>query len=277
MRRTARFVLVAMALLIGAIAAPVLFNFSGLYAQVYLDRRFPALSRYALERTPDVALVGSSMTFRIYERYFQTPLRNLAISGGSPLTGLAILASYPTLPHVILVETNIMSRPVDAEMVGDFGHDSPRPYAWFRPYRVAISYAYYWFKQEPADVAALLASPPASHDISGSVAEIAGEYSRNHTDEAMAENVRTMKQLVSAIQNRGSKVYFFELPYPGTLGESHFAVTARTLMHEAFPDPTQWPRFDYHLPELRWVDASHMDERSAATVAREMDGFFERP
>jgi hypothetical protein len=85
-----------------------------------------------------------------------------------------------------------------------------------------------------------------------------------------------MKQLVSAIQNRGSKVYFFELPYPDKLGESHFAVTARTLMHEAFPDPTQWPRFDYHLPELRWVDASHMDERSAATVAREMDGFFKR-
>ena len=37
-----------MALLIGAVAAPVLFNFSGLYAQVYLDRRFPGLSRYGL-------------------------------------------------------------------------------------------------------------------------------------------------------------------------------------------------------------------------------------
>ena len=265
-----------MALLIGAVAAPVLFNFSGLYAQVYLDRRFPGLSRYALERTPDIVLVGSSMTFRIYERFFQTPLRNIAISGGSPLTGLAILASYPTLPRVILVETNIMSRPVDAELVDDFSHDGPRPYPWFRPYRVAISYAYYWLKREPADVAALLASAPASYDIAASVAEISREYGSKSTDEAMAENVRTMKRLVSAIQSRGSKVYFFELPYPGRLGESHFAVTARTLMHEAFPDPTQWPRFDYHLPELRWVDASHMDERSAATVAREMDGFFKQ-
>ena len=41
----------------------------------------------------------------------------------------------------------------------------------------------------------------------------------------------------------------------------------RTLLVEKDPDTKQWPRFDYHLPELRWVDASHMDERSAAIVA----------
>jgi hypothetical protein len=275
MRRTVRCILVAMAPLICAVIAPVLFKFSDLYAQVYLDRRFPALSRYALERTPGVALVGSSMTFRIYERYFKTPLRNISISGGSPLTGLAVLASYPTLPHVVLVETNIMSRPIDPEAVDDFGNDSLRPFPWFRPYRVAISFVYYWLKYEREDVTRLLASAPGTYDISSSVAEISGEYARPNLDEAMAENTQTMKRLVSAIQSRGSKVYFYELPYPGKLGESHFAVTARTLMHEAFPDTKQWLKFDDHLPELRWVDANHMDERSAAIVAHEMDGFLE--
>ena len=67
-----------------------------------------------------------------------------------------------------------------------------------------------------------------------------------------------------------------ELPYPGNLNNSHFAQTARSLAHKAFPDRDKWPDIDYHLPELRWVDASHMDERSAIIVAQGIDGFLGR-
>jgi hypothetical protein len=76
-----------------------------LYARVKLDRSFPALSRYEFEATPEIILVGSSMTFRLYEGYFlKTRLRNIAIGGGSPLNGLAIIASYGDVPRLILVE-----------------------------------------------------------------------------------------------------------------------------------------------------------------------------
>jgi hypothetical protein len=109
MRQIARLTVIATTVMTCAVIAPVLLNFSSLYARVYDDRRFPALSRYALEPTPDIALVGSSMTARLYEGYFKTRLRNISTSGGSPLTGLAILASYPSLPRVVLVETNMMS------------------------------------------------------------------------------------------------------------------------------------------------------------------------
>ena len=101
--------------------------------------------------------------------------------------------------------------------------------------------------------------------------ETEAEYARPHLDDAMAENTRTMVRLVSMLEERGCKVYFFELPYPGNLGNSHFVVTARTLMHGAFPNSERWPQLDYHLPDLRWVDAAHMDERSAALMAYEMD------
>jgi hypothetical protein len=62
----------------------------------------------------------------------------------------------------------------------------------------------------------------------------------------------------------------------GNLGNSHFAQTARSLAHKAFPGRAQRPDIDYHLPDLRWVDASHMDERSAIIVAKEIDGFLGR-
>jgi hypothetical protein len=269
--RTVRLILIAAAVIIVAALAPVLFDYSNLYARVYDDRRFPALSRYALERTPDIALVGSSMTFRLYEGYFKTRLRNISISGGSPLTGLAILASYPSLPRVVLVEANIMSRQVETDLVEKFGKNDTAAFRWFNPYRAVISWVYYWLKFKPENVTELTSSAPATYDISASLREAADGFASASTDEAMAENTQTMKRLVSALENRGCKIYFYELPYPGNLNTSHFAVTARTLVHDAFPDPKQWPQLDYHLPELRWVDAAHMDERSAAIVAREMD------
>jgi hypothetical protein len=271
MRRTATYVLIAIALAVIGLVTPVLLNFSSLYARVYDDRRFPPLSRYALEPIPGIALVGSSMTARIHEGYFKTQLRNISTSGGSPLTGLAILASYPSLPRVVLVETNMMSRTVESELVELFGKNDAAAFQWFRPYRAVISFVYYWLKYRSDDVAGLINSAPANYDISSSLQQAEAEYARPVADEAIVENTQAMKRLVSILESRGCKVYFYELPYPANLGNSHFAVTARALMHGSFPDPKQWPQFVYRLQELRWVDAAHMDERSAAIVAQEMD------
>src|SRR3954451_4102023 len=69
------------------------------------DGTLITLSRYLREPVPDVVLVGSSITFRLKEEYFTARgLRNLALGGGSPVTGLEIVANQPRLPAVILVE-----------------------------------------------------------------------------------------------------------------------------------------------------------------------------
>src|SRR5258708_10254176 len=90
MRRYRPFLLVIFTLCV--LAAWPVANLPALYARVKLDRSYPALSRYEFEPTPDVVLVGSSMTFLLYEGYFRQPRPpNLATSGGSPLTGLSII------------------------------------------------------------------------------------------------------------------------------------------------------------------------------------------
>src|SRR5258708_8847760 len=71
------------------------------------------------------------MSFRLYEGYFKTPLRNLSIGGGSPATGLWIISSYRSLPKIILVETNILSRPIDTALVEAFGNNPSEPFKWF--------------------------------------------------------------------------------------------------------------------------------------------------
>jgi hypothetical protein len=245
-----------------------------LYARVKLDRSFPALSRYEFEMTPDFALVGSSMTFRLFEGYFlKTRPRNIAIGGGSALTGLAIIASYQNVPRLILVETNILSRPVDEALVGQFGKNDAEPYRWFRPIRATISFVYYWikYKSEAENVNQLPSYKPSDYDISASVATTLEAYSGTKLDEAMVRNAEALKRLVANLEGRGCQILFYELPYPDALGNTHYAVTARSLVRAAFPDSKKWLGLDFRERQLRWVDAAHMDERSAVLVAQEIE------
>src|SRR5262245_61655019 len=92
------------------------------------DGSLIALNRYLTEKVPDVVLLGSSLTARIREEYFETlQVRNLAIGGGSPLTGLRIiLNNRQKLPKVILIETNLLSMGADERLVQRYstsGHD----------------------------------------------------------------------------------------------------------------------------------------------------------
>jgi hypothetical protein len=275
MRRKIVWVLIAALM---ADAVYVAANFPALYARVRMDRSFPALSRYVFESTPGLVLVGSSMTYRLYEGYFQTPVRNLALSGGSPLTGLAIIASYEKLPRTVLVETNIIARPLDGALVSAFGRNDGEPYIWFRPTRAVISKLFYWFKYRPeaVDAGTLLQGPAEDHDIAASVSEVEQEYAGDLHDAEMVGNIETMKDLVRRLERRGCRVMFFEMPFPPPLNESHYAVLARTLARAAFPNGG-WINTGATEQELRWVDASHLDERSAAIVARELDRAIKAP
>jgi hypothetical protein len=80
--------------------------------------------------------------------------------------------------------------------------------------------------------------------------------------------------MVEELESRGCRVAFFELPYPGELGDYHYAVLTRSLMHSAFPDPRHWPNLDFHRSELRWIDSAHLDERSAIIVAQEIERYM---
>jgi hypothetical protein len=273
MRRRTLWFFSALALVL---AVWFLTNLPALYARVKLDRSFPALSRYEFEPTPNIVLVGSSMTFRLYEGYFRTPLRNLAISGGSSLTGLAIIANYQSLPRLILVETNIMSRPADAALVAQFGKNDSEQFKWFRPVRAAISAIYYRlkYKSEAENVERLPKLEPADYNISASVADTKGEFNKDQLDNDMASSTEEMKRLVAGLKSRGCKIIFYELPFPGGLGETHFATKARTLTRAAF-QKDKWLTIG-PVDQLRWVDAAHMDERSALIVAQEIDASITR-
>jgi hypothetical protein len=68
------------------------------------DGAVTAMNRYVSGPIPDVVLVGSSLTYRLSESYFsKSKVRNLALAGGSPVTGLEIVNARAELPKIVLI------------------------------------------------------------------------------------------------------------------------------------------------------------------------------
>lgn len=264
--------------LAGIVAAIFLVYFTAslpsLYARVKLDRSYPALSRYAFERTPDVAIVGSSMSFRMYEGYFNTPLRNISIGGGSAATGLAIVASYRSLPKLVLVETNVLSRRIEQNLVDAFGDNPSEPYQWFKPARAVISWVYYYVKysSEVEKVKQLPRLPQATYDIRENVSATITEFAGKDWETIMRPQARELTDLVAELEQRGCRVMLFELPIVPELRDNPYFRVAHRLMHQTFPEKSRWLQVSEE--ELSWLDSSHMDERSAILVARQFDNFL---
>ena len=86
------------------------------------DGTLITLNRYVQEPTPAVVLVGSSDHLPALGGIFfaRTRVRNLALAGDSPVTSLAIVAQQKRLPKVVLIETNVLSRPADRALVERF-------------------------------------------------------------------------------------------------------------------------------------------------------------
>jgi hypothetical protein len=236
------------------------------------------LNRYVREPTPDVVLVGSSLTFRLKEEYFSTPrVRNLALAGGSPVTGFEVVANQAHLPKVILVEMNILSRATDKALVEKFSNGGKADPLFVRPVRTAVAAYENWNHKPPghAQVASaldrLLKQPPSDFDNHIYADRAFQEMNAEDPTVAVGINVGRIQQLLSAVERRGTRVQFFELPYSDRLEETRSVRITHEIVHNAFPDPDRWLKIDYPRPELRWSDGVHLDERSALIVSQSID------
>jgi hypothetical protein len=246
------------------------------------DGSLITLNRYVDEPTPDIVLVGSSLTFRLKEEYFATPrLRNLALAGGSPLTGLEIVADQPKIPKLIVVEANILSRTVDSALVARFSTSQGQHQIFFRPVRASVAAYENWMHaplthaQNERALQQLLEQPPSDFDN-----HIYLERARQQIDNevppaaVVSDAVETLGRLVNELEPRGARVLFLDMPCAQEIEESRFMRAMHEAVHKAFPDAGRWLSIDLDRAELRWADGVHLDERSALLVSRHLDRIF---
>lgn len=275
----AKFGLSALALLLVCGGATVWFgNALQLPSTTTRDGALITLNRYASEPIPEIVLVGSSLTFRLKEELFATPrLRNLALAGGSPVTGLEIVANQSQLPKTILVETNILFRAADTALVERYSRSSSAAPVFLRPIRTAVAAYENWnhaprtHAQVSAALGRLLAEPPSEFDNRLYVERALQQENAADPAVAVQMNAKRIEELIPKLERRGARVLLFELPLSAQLKESRSARITREIVRARFQDPLRWLRFDFARSELRWADGVHLDERSAAIMAQSID------
>jgi hypothetical protein len=241
------------------------------------DGTLITLSRYLRAPVPEIVLVGSSITFRLKEEYFTTRgLRNLALAGGSPVTGLEIVANQPRLPQYILVEANVLSRATDTALVERYSRGGTEPF-FFRPVRAVVAayeqrlHAPLTHEQVARDLRQLVGQPPDDFDNHIYADRALQQFNAEDPTYATRLNAKRIEALIRMLEQRGARVLLFELPYAEPIEGSRFAATTREIVHAAFPDSKRWLSIEVNRSELRWADGVHLDERSAVIVAQAME------
>jgi hypothetical protein len=252
--------------------------------------------RYLNSPVAPIALAGSSFTVRLHEEFFhKLYVRNLALPGGSPLTGAAMIeATTAVRPRLIAIETNTLARGIDQAMVERVRASNAEPARApmsFRPLRTLA--ALYQRKlderqrsgrdeksallQQSALEEAILRRPPAPEYNPVVLTAILAEWNNPDRDQIIRRNAAELKHIVETLEMQGISVFFYELPLGPAFARSRHMTMGRSAMAEVFGhDHGKWLSLDYPSNEIRWTDGAHLDVRSAIIVARSLERAIER-
>ena len=233
---------------------------------VVFDRYFslPAL---------EVVLVGSSLSYRLKEEFFiGEQIRNAALPGASPLTGLAIIGAAPApRPRIIAVEANILSRAIDNSLFQKF-KNARRSDDGFRPLRTAAAYYQRALDDRltlsDARKQSILNGPAITRNVERAVAATVVEWNKPYFDDAfLKKNANALFSLVETMEAQGVRIFLYQ-PYLAVVNETLYARMVRKTLAQVFgSDDNRWLNLEYNVDELRWDDGIHLDERSAIILA----------
>ena len=196
---------------------------------------------------PDLVLVGSSVAWRLKEEYFSRPrVRNLALAGGSPVTSLDIVAKQKSLPKIVLIETNVLTRLADDALIAKFSGGARTEALFLRPVRTAVAAYETWNHTPPsaADARAerdrLLSEPPSPFDNKVYLDRAVQQMNDDDPTVPARVNVARMKELIDDIERRGSRAFLLEIPFAPEIEESRMVTMSKAIVHAAFPDRARW-------------------------------------
>ena len=118
----------------------------------------------------------------------------------------------------------------------------------------------------------LLAQPPEGRNTDDRFAAAAAAWNDRAPDRRQVEaTARNMTSGLDVVERAGGRAYYVLLPVYRTLAETAYARLGVETLQTI--DPNFKRRFlaiDWD-PEIRWDDGSHVDERSAVIVARQIE------
>lgn len=236
-------------------------------------------------REAPVVLVGSSLATRLEPSDLPADVTNLAFNGMGALDGLRLLVRSGAAPRWVLVETNVILRPEAAGFVdGVFApglhavrrrvralREGGRPVGMVIAGLEAGAHALSGPRPGRADAGegGAAADPGAAR---GRVAEAmlearAREAADPPPEAALTRALDTLGAQVAALERRGTRVAFFELPTHPRLCASDRAVALRGAVAARFA-PDRYPYLAAgDCAAYRTTDGLHLDRPSARRYA----------
>lgn len=247
------------------------------------EERANTLTDYYRDPAAQIVLVGSSLSYRLKQPYFDLDgVRNIALAGTSALTGMRIVSSQTVLPKILLVETNVLVWRVDDRLVDQFSRSAfnTAPLR-IRPVRTLFA-SFVGSRPEALNkmnkerIPALLGKPPG--EVIPMPRSGPARQGNPDTEALMRANAHEIVALALGLEARGTKVLLFQVPAAREIfNHPQMQDTRRILREEVGEHTGLQMNLTMDESELRWADGAHLDERSSILVIRAIEKRLSNP
>lgn len=184
----------------------------------------------------DVVIVGSSLARRLDFDEESKRVYNLALDGDSAMTGLSVIASSGASPRLVFIEINVPEYASNQELIdkvsGFFQQLSPAFYVENTPINLAYSFLYsYKLKLNKEKPQKKAIEAVRQNALSVQIKR----YESLIPPDILRERIIKLKRLVTLIEERGTKIVFFEMPISPDLENTSRAIQIRNIFKSSFP------------------------------------------
>ena len=225
-------------------------------------------------------IVGSSMADRLDAAKLGGGIVKLTFPGGGPLTGLELVRGAGRTPPVLWIETNVLLRDTERDLVD----------GTLAPWRRALRETSPVFREEgrpsefgvgilKAVIRKLDRKPAAATQaLDPKVFDDIMKENRAHLDRRpdpriLAERVRRLGEIVDHLTQAGTRCVFFEMPIDASLTRLAEPAAIREALRERFP-ATRYPWLDLSR-DTPWqtTDGVHLKPGEIDQVIERMKAF----
>jgi hypothetical protein len=227
---------------------------------------------FRAEKTPEVVIIGSSLAERLDFKGDSCCIYNMALGGDSALTGLSALARSARIPRKVFIEINVPERGINKDLIDRATGVLPKLSSIFYIENMPINLLYSFLLQTKKNN---FASEVNEAVRQNGLSLQRQSYSQTLTSETLAENLAEFRAIVSALESKGAKIIFFEMPVHPDLENTPRAVQIRTDFKHAFPI-NQFIGFDELSNGLtiKTGDGLHLLPDEAKNVVLIFKGYF---
>jgi hypothetical protein len=183
-------------------------------------------------KTPEVVLVGSSLAVQLDFKTNNSCVYNMALGGDSALTGLSALTRSRHTPRKVYIEINVPQLGINKDLIDKATGVLPKLFSIFHVENMPINLVYSFLLQTKNN--------NSSSEVNEAVRQNAISVQRQNnsqklTSESLTKRMNEFNILVKDLENKGTKVIFFEMPIYSDLENTPVAIQIRTAFKQAFP------------------------------------------